>query len=303
MFNKGNLSEQTYRLLNHIIGLEIDVMRFRNKSSKKFFLLQFKNHPFILFMSCIEKIPLLSRIANSMRIRYSIVDYEKKWGFHQSCYAVLEYLETLDETETIPKHIVQEVRAVYLKLLASTQKYLNEVTDQFPEFVKDMQNRFVKRILLYAKYESIMHQVQEGLLPQSVAAHMTKDYLLQIHQLSKQNPEKLKLDPHNLLRQVPFFKNITNVELEAVIQLLKEHHAPADKIVIHQGDPDDALYIIIRGVIRVIKEVDGQLIEVATLMAGDFFGELALLHHIKRTATCKAITHCIIYVLTRKDSW
>ena len=39
----------------------------------------------------------------------------------------------------------------------------------------------------------------------------------------------------------------------------------------------------------------------ATLIAGDFFGEQALLYGIKRTATCRTVTPCIVYILKRKN--
>jgi len=35
--------------------------------------------------------------------------------------------------------------------------------------------------------------------------------------------------------------------------------------------------------------------------AGDFFGEMAVLHGQPRTATCRAITPCAIYELKRED--
>tara|TARA_B100000959_G_C14939289_1_gene607085 strand:+ start:1519 stop:1731 length:213 start_codon:yes stop_codon:yes gene_type:complete len=37
------------------------------------------------------------------------------------------------------------------------------------------------------------------------------------------------------------------------------------------------------------------------MIAGDFFGEIALLEHCTRTATYRAITPCALYELTRKD--
>jgi CRP-like cAMP-binding protein len=36
-------------------------------------------------------------------------------------------------------------------------------------------------------------------------------------------------------------------------------------------------------------------------MAGDFFGEMALLHGGLRTATCRAVTPCALYELRRAD--
>jgi CRP-like cAMP-binding protein len=36
-------------------------------------------------------------------------------------------------------------------------------------------------------------------------------------------------------------------------------------------------------------------------MAGDFFGEMALLHGMERTATCRAVTPCALYEFERDD--
>ena len=41
--------------------------------------------------------------------------------------------------------------------------------------------------------------------------------------------------------------------------------------------------------------------DLATLIAGEFFGEMALLHGILRTATCRAMTPCALYELRRDD--
>ena len=45
----------------------------------------------------------------------------------------------------------------------------------------------------------------------------------------------------------------------------------------------------------------GEARSIATLIAGDFFGEMALLHGGARTATCTAVTPCALYELERRD--
>ena len=63
----------------------------------------------------------------------------------------------------------------------------------------------------------------------------------------------------------------------------------------------DRLYLIARGVVRISIEKDGKSSKLTSLFAGDFFGEMALLHDDIRTATVTSITPCTFYVLDRKD--
>ena len=61
------------------------------------------------------------------------------------------------------------------------------------------------------------------------------------------------------------------------------------------------MYLVARGVVRVSRQDGGLTRDMATLMAGDFFGEMALLHGTPRTATCRAVTPCALYELRRDD--
>jgi CPA1 family monovalent cation:H+ antiporter len=50
-----------------------------------------------------------------------------------------------------------------------------------------------------------------------------------------------------------------------------------------------------------LREDDGEVNQVATLYAGDFFGEAALLHSAPRNATSVAATPCSLYELKQED--
>jgi CRP-like cAMP-binding protein len=54
-------------------------------------------------------------------------------------------------------------------------------------------------------------------------------------------------------------------------------------------------------VVRVTRTQDDVEHDVATLIAGDFFGEMALLHGGLRRGTCRAVTTCALYELRRED--
>jgi len=156
-------------------------------------------------------------------------------------------------------------------------------------------------VLLHSKFETIEKQANDGLLPEGVADEILHQYVQEIRALKKISPSQLKLDPHELLRKIPFLSHIPSEEVEDIIHLLKERRFSPREIIIQEGAVEDDLYLILRGVVRVSKEISGKDIELATLMAGDFFGEIALLFGVKRTASCKAVTPCILYSLNRHD--
>jgi len=69
-------------------------------------------------------------------------------------------------------------------------------------------------------------------------------------------------------------------------------------VIIREGDPGREMYIIKSGSVDVIKS-DGDIeIILATLSRGDFFGEMAILENIYRTATVKASETSRLIVLT-----
>jgi len=77
----------------------------------------------------------------------------------------------------------------------------------------------------------------------------------------------------------------------AVLELLSQaspvHFAP-NKIILREGDPSDAFYLIAHGSVTVSRRVHDQESILARLDAGDSFGEIGLLQHRTRTATVTA---------------
>lgn len=71
-------------------------------------------------------------------------------------------------------------------------------------------------------------------------------------------------------------------------------------VIVRQGEPAEAFYIVARGRVNVIRESpDGMRVPIAQLGAGEFFGELGLLHGIPRTATVEAEEDVDVAVVQR----
>ena len=75
-------------------------------------------------------------------------------------------------------------------------------------------------------------------------------------------------------------------------------YAPGE-VIIHEGESGNELFIIERGTVQVlVSREEGIRAAVASLHAGHFFGEAALLREEQRSATVVAVTECELLVIT-----
>ena len=58
-----------------------------------------------------------------------------------------------------------------------------------------------------------------------------------------------------------------------------------------EGDKADSMYVIRSGKVKVTKRVRGIMVKLAELGPGDYFGEMALLDGVARSASALAETH------------
>ena len=90
------------------------------------------------------------------------------------------------------------------------------------------------------------------------------------------------------LALIPFLSECSRQTLEELSELFVLSHFAEGQYVFHHGDPGDHFYLIARGCVQVmVPDGDGQRV-VNTLHDGDFFGEIALLRNVPRSASIVA---------------
>jgi MFS family permease len=98
-----------------------------------------------------------------------------------------------------------------------------------------------------------------------------------------------------LVSRVPLFSPLPPTTLERLAARLERLDVAAGTKVVEKGAAGDHFYLVADGEIDVV--LDG--VTMRTLRAGDYFGEIALLQDVPRTAHCIAQTDAEIYSLGR----
>ncbi len=100
-----------------------------------------------------------------------------------------------------------------------------------------------------------------------------------------------------VIRTVPLFSRLSTRRLREIATLADEVDLPAGKVLAKEGDRGREFFALVDGEVEV--EQGGRLIR--RMKAGDFFGEIALVTKMPRTATVTATTDVRVLVITERD--
>lgn len=96
---------------------------------------------------------------------------------------------------------------------------------------------------------------------------------------------------------MPIFRGLTKATLLDVARKTGKETYPSGATVVREGDPGDALCIIVEGSVEV--RTGGRV--VAQMTAGDFFGEISLFDGEPRSATVVAVDDVVLLTLKSSD--
>jgi CRP/FNR family transcriptional regulator/CRP/FNR family cyclic AMP-dependent transcriptional regulator len=95
------------------------------------------------------------------------------------------------------------------------------------------------------------------------------------------------IDPRSL-RRLRILAGMSDDQLDRFCQFTELLQVPQRATIVKQGDRGDAMYLVLQGDLRVCLNVAGTETILATLTAGDFFGDISLFDHGPRSADVMA---------------
>ncbi len=301
LFSHGLINESAYRELEHTIAVQIDEVRHRGlmptvKTEKSIGKAIFEVITNMFEVAGARA--LAERLSTSSIIR----DYDVAWGRYRAANSVLQGLDAIASEGNIDTATTGKIRQVYGEILRAAKSQIDEVAEQYPEFVETIQEQLGQRLLLVAEHASVEQAAEMGMINEGIAHTILKNQASRIRQLNQENMSAcFEIEVTEILKKVPMFQGVSEEEHAFIGSYLRTKTVPRGKAIIKQGNAGDSIFLIARGIANVEVTEGDAVNHVATLYAGDFFGEAALLHGTPRNATTIAATPCSLYELKRQD--
>ncbi|HET57170.1 MAG TPA: Crp/Fnr family transcriptional regulator [Deltaproteobacteria bacterium] len=110
------------------------------------------------------------------------------------------------------------------------------------------------------------------------------------------------MSPAALLANIPLFQALGPDDRERLSRSIKRQVVHKGTVLFQKGEPGTTLYVIITGKIKIILPSSlGEEMVLAVFSGGDFFGEMALLDGMPRSADAVALEDAELLMLDQAD--
>ena len=115
--------------------------------------------------------------------------------------------------------------------------------------------------------------------------------------LAGDGPMYSTLEKTIYLKSSDVFGGIAAENLSRLAAIAVEASWPSESVVFREGDAGDALYIVLSGSVRIVKEG----VEIATLRKGSCFGEMAVLDGATRSADATVLDEAVLLRISSEE--
>ncbi|MEE8424415.1 MAG: Crp/Fnr family transcriptional regulator [Elusimicrobiota bacterium] len=104
------------------------------------------------------------------------------------------------------------------------------------------------------------------------------------------------------LKKIALLRNLPPKQLKRIAAIAREEEFPAGAMIIKKSEPAEDLFLVISGRIKIFCYSSSRKRKTfAYLGPGDFFGELAVIADVGRSAWAEAVAACRLITIHKKD--
>jgi CRP-like cAMP-binding protein len=101
------------------------------------------------------------------------------------------------------------------------------------------------------------------------------------------------------LKRFPVMQGLTDEELIAMARICTEKKVKANEVIFREEDLTEGIYLIESGSVRIIKSTPFGEQRLASLQAGEFFGEMDFIDSLRCSADAIADEDCLLFSITK----
>lgn len=110
------------------------------------------------------------------------------------------------------------------------------------------------------------------------------------------------MEVRDLLEQTPLFENLSEGEIDILVHSTRIQTYKTGQVILREGRVGAAFFVLVSGSVEVVKDISSsEPVVLATLGAGEFFGEIATMKHVTRSASVRALQDTKCLVIRRLD--
>lgn len=196
-----------------------------------------------------------------------------------------------------------EVDDVYQRWSVEAMEQLEDLRVNLPEVAAAIESRLARRIALNFEQAAYRDVANEGQVSPDVAEHGLADVRARMKRLHFSGTHTNLPDTVALCAATPLFSTMSPQVLQSIAAITVEQVLAPGEWLFHEAERGDALYIVARGVLTVVREAsDGADHElIAAIGGGEIIGEMALLTGAGRNAGARAVTSVTVGRIARPD--
>lgn len=194
-----------------------------------------------------------------------------------------------------------EIRAAYRRWADAGREAVEDLRANLPEVSRAIETRLAHRVALNFERAALRARRDRGAMSPRAADEALATVDARMKALASDRTAVPLPETVDVCAGSPLFAALDPAARAAMARITVERVVPRGEVLFRQGDPGDAMYVVVRGAVRVLRDRGGVAEPVDVLESGDFFGEMALVSGRPRSATVVAATTVTLGAIRRRD--